>query len=41
LQIYKPVSQFLISFEVSMLTGEQVMDNRLLVKEEARPNMSF
>jgi hypothetical protein len=34
LQIYKPVSQCLISFEVSMLIGEQVMHDRLLVKEE-------
>jgi len=24
-----------------MLTGGQVMDDRLLVKEEARPNMRF
>jgi hypothetical protein len=24
-----------------MLTGEQVMDDRLLAKEEARPNLSF
>jgi hypothetical protein len=35
----KPVSQCLISFEVSMLTGEQITDDRLLAKEEARPSL--
>jgi hypothetical protein len=32
---------FLSFFEVGMLTGEQVTDDRLFVKEETRKNTSF